>query len=593
MADTYRADTILALDIGSATTHASLFDVVEGVHRFVASAEAPSTAAAPYLDCSEGVHHAVRDLEALTGRSLMDAQSQVIMPGNENGNGVDVLVGTLSAGPAVRTLLVGLLPEISLENARQVAASAYCSIVEAFSLGDHRRDYEQLDAAVTAQPNLLVISGGTDGGAKDALFRQLETANIACNLLPPGQKPFVLYIGNPALKPKVAQLFGEAVVMSSAANVQPALGDEARVLAPARAELAKVFHDLRQTQIGGLARLAQMGGGYPLQPTALAESQMVQYLSRALGKSVLSANVGASSSSLIAAPRNASMPYINVRPDLGLGFTASKVLSAIPLGNLTRWLPAGLAETVGNRSLEGAMSDFVLNKTVHPRSIPADVNDLFFELALAREILRANMRQARPNWPAAVRSAHGMQTFDVVIGSGAALGQAPHPGLAALALLDGLEPCGFVQGLLVDEHHLLAALGALAPVNPLAVAQVLEGEPFPSLGAAVCASGSARPGEKICQAKLTCADGTELTAELKFGSLEILPLPLGQRGKLNLRPRGGIDVGFGPGRSATREVVGGTVGVILDGRGRPIAFSDNPAERRAAVQQWIDRVSSL
>jgi hypothetical protein len=592
MADTNRADTILALDIGSATTRAALFDVVEGVHRFVASAEAPSTAEAPYKDCSEGVHHAVRDLESLTGRSLLDSQSQVIMPGNENGNGVDVLVGTLSAGPAVRTLLVGLLPEVSLENARQIAASAYCAIVEAFSLGDHRHDYEQLDAAVAAQPNLLVVSGGTDGGAKDALFRQLETANIACNLLPPGQKPYVLYIGNPALKPKVARLFGEAVFMHTAANVQPALGDEARVLAPARAELANIFHELRQAQLGGLARLAQMGGGFPFQPTALAEGQMVQHLSRALGKSVLSANVGAAASSLIAAPRNASMPYINVRPDLGLGTTATKALSSIPLTNLTRWLPADLPATAGERSPEGLMSDFVFNKSIHPRSLPADLGDLYFELALAREILRANLRQARPNWPATVRSAEGLPAFDVIIGGGAALGQAPHPGLAALALLDALEPSGFVQALLLDEHHLLPALGALAAINPLAVAQILEGEPFPCLGAAVCASGWARAGEKICQAKLTRADGTEAAVDLKYGGLEILPLPLGQRGKLTLKPRGGIDVGFGPGRGATREVSGGTVGVILDGRGRPIAFSDDPAQRRAAVQQWIERVSN-
>ncbi len=592
MADTYRADTILALDIGSATTRAALFDVVEGAHRFVASAEAPSTVEAPYLDCSEGVHHAIHDLESLTGRNLMDANSQLIMPGNENGNGADVLVGTLSAGPAVRTLLVGLLPEISLENARLVAASAYCSVVEAFSLGDHRRDYEQLDAAVAAQPGLLIVSGGTDGGAQDALYHQLETVNLACNLLPPGQKPYLYYIGNPALRRKVAQLFGEAVVMCSGPNVQPALGEEARVLAPARAELARVFHDMRQTQIGGLARLAQMGGGFPFQPTSLAEGLTVQHLSRALAKSVLSVNVGAAASSVIAAPRNASSPYINVRPDLGLGAAAAKALSAIPLAHFTRWLPADVPALAGNRNLDGQMGDFIFNKSFHPRSIPADLNDLYFELALAREILRVNLREARSNWPAAARSAAGSPIFDIIIGGGAALGQAPHPGLAALALLDALEPAGFVQALLLDEHHLLAALGALAQINPLAVSQILVGEPFQALGAAVCASGSARPGEKICQAKLTCADGTELAADLKFGTLEILPLPLGQRGKLNLKPRGGIDVGFGPGRGGTREVAGGMVGVILDGRGRPITFPENPAERGAAVQNWIDRVSS-
>ena len=181
----------------------------------------------------------------------------------------------------------------------------------------------------------------------------------------------------------------------------------------------------------------------------------------------------------------------------------------------------------------------------------------------------------------------------MLIGGGAVFGQAPHPGLAALTLLDALEPSGFVQSMLIDAQHVLAALGALAPINPLAVAQILEGEPFLSLGAAVCASGPARPGEKICQAKLVTADGTEIAVDVKSGSLEVLPLPLGRRGKLTLRPRVGIDVGFGPGRGATREVVGGAAGVILDGRGRPIAFPEDAAKRREAVQQWIEKVSTV
>ena len=592
MADTYRADTILALDIGSATTHAALFDVVEGAHRFVASAEAPSTAEAPYLDCAEGVHHAVSELESITGRVIMDQEAQIIMPGSENGQGVDVLVGTVSAGPAVPTLLVGLLPEISLENARQIAASAYCALAEAFSLGDHRPSHEQLDAAVAAQPGLLIVSGGTDGGAKDALLRQLEIANIACNLLPAQHPPYLLYIGNPAIKPKVAQLFDRAVVMRSAANVQPALGESNRLLAPARAELAQIFHDLRVAQIGGLGRLAQAGGGFPFQPTSLAEGLMVQHLSRALGKSVLSVNAGAAATSVIAAPRQAAYPYINVRTDLGMGFSAAKVLNSIPIRQLTRWLPAELATTLGDRNLDDLMGDFVLNKSIHPRTLPADLNDLYFELALVREIVRANLRQARQVWPAGLRAPEGYPLADLIIGGGATLGRAPHPGLAALALLDALEPAGFVQALMLDEHHLLAALGGLAAVNPLAVTQILEGDVFSTLGAAVCATGPARPGEKICQARLVAEGGAEQTVDLKYGSLEILPLPLGQRGKLTLRPRGGIDVGFGPGRGVTRDVNGGTVGVLLDGRGRPLALPDDPQARRALIQEWVDRVSS-
>src|SRR5271157_4663227 len=161
MADTYRADTILAVDMGTATTRAALFDVVEGVHRLVASAEAPSTVEPPYRDASEGMHHALREVETLTGRTLLDSNSQLILPVQENGAGVDVFTATSSAGPALRTLIIGLLPEISLENARQVAASAYCTIVEGSALNDRRRDDELVDAVVAANPDLIVVSGGT------------------------------------------------------------------------------------------------------------------------------------------------------------------------------------------------------------------------------------------------------------------------------------------------------------------------------------------------------------------------------------------------------------------------------------------------
>jgi uncharacterized protein (TIGR01319 family) len=586
MADTYRADTILAVDIGTATTRASLFDVVEGAHRLVASAEAPSTVEPPYRDASEGMQHALRDLEALTGRTLLDGNSQLILPVKEGGAGVDVFAATASAGPALRTLIIGLLPEISLENARQIAASAYCTVVEASALNDRRRDDELVDAVVAVNPDLIVISGGTDGGARDALLRKVDAVNIACNLLPPGHKPYVLYVGNAALKDRVTQRLGEAVLLHSAPNIQPELGEAARQLAPARAELASIFNELRQAQIGGLARVAQATGGFPIVPTAYAEGQMLHHLSQALGKNVLSVNVGSASTSVIAVGRGATAPAINVRPELGIGLNAPKVLAETPAANLVRWLPDELAEA------ESTVRDFIFNKSAHPRTIPADLGDLYLELALVKEVIRANLRQARRTWPATVHSAEGLALFDVIIGGGAALGQAPHPGLAALTLLDAVEPSGFVQSLLIDEHHLLAALGAVAPANPLAVTQILEGELFLNLGTAVCASGPARFGEKICQAKLLPANGAELAADLRFGDVEIFPLPLGQRGKLTLRPRVGIDIGFGPGRGATREVSGGAVGVILDGRGRPIVFPTDAAKRREIVQRWITQVSA-
>ena len=41
------SDSLLAVDVGTITTRAALFDVVEGNYRFIASGHSSSTAAAP------------------------------------------------------------------------------------------------------------------------------------------------------------------------------------------------------------------------------------------------------------------------------------------------------------------------------------------------------------------------------------------------------------------------------------------------------------------------------------------------------------------------------------------------------------------
>ena len=49
----------------------------------------------------------------------------------------------------------------------------------------------------------------------------------------------------------------------------------------------------------------------------------------------------------------------------------------------------------------------------------------------------------------------------------------------------------------------------------------------------------------------------------------------------------GVDLGNGPGKSVTRTIKGGTVGVVLDGRGRPLQLPEDSGERRRAVRDAI------
>jgi hypothetical protein len=88
------------------------------------------------------------------------------------------------------------------------------------------------------------------------------------------------------------------------------------------------------------------------------------------------------------------------------------------------------------------------------------------------------------------------------------------------------------------------------------------------------------------RAKLAYENGTEARADLKFGSLETLNLPSGTTGNLTLQPMRGVDAGFGPGHSGTVPVSGGVLGVVFDGRGRPMVLPSDAVRRRELIKKW-------
>ena len=184
MSTILEADTLLAVDVGTVNTRVSLFDVVDGRYRMVATGRAASTAGAPIFDVREGMHVALDEVSEITGRPFFDESDALVMPTTNSGAGVDAFVSTASAGPHVRTVLVGLMPGVSMESARRLASSTYLNVVEEIGLMDVRREAELVDAMLDAKPDLILMVGGTDSGATASVIRQIETVSLATSLLP-------------------------------------------------------------------------------------------------------------------------------------------------------------------------------------------------------------------------------------------------------------------------------------------------------------------------------------------------------------------------------------------------------------------------
>ncbi len=316
------AESLLAVDVGTVTTRAALFDVVEGYYRFVASAQAPTTAAAPYKDLKEGVHQAITALETVTGRKFLGDDQNLIMPTSE-GNGVDTFAASLSAGAAIKTVVVGLLEDVSVESVQRLARSTYARVVDTIGLNDKRKPEEQIDTLLRLRPDLILVGGGTDGGATHSVQHLMQTIGLACYLLPAEKRPALLFAGNKELAREVKNtLQGLTSAMSLSSNLRPDL--EVENLLPAQRALAELYTQIRRLQMNGVDELNNWSGN-TLVPTAFAEERIIRVLSKVYdtSKGLLCVDLGASAATVMAAFGGETV--LGVYPQLGLGEGLSNI----------------------------------------------------------------------------------------------------------------------------------------------------------------------------------------------------------------------------------------------------------------------------
>ncbi len=584
MTDDYMSiESILALDCGSTTTQALLIDQVNGMYRLVARAQAPSTIEPPWNDVLASVRHAVADLTRVTGWPMLNERGQIMSPQHQRG-GVDALVVTSSASGPVRLVLAGITHEFSLASARRALYTTYALVEGVVSL-DRRDDSShsanddiqgQVALIQKLRPDAVVIVGGVDGGASRPVLQAAEAAAIGSFAIPQSERPRIIYAGNAELRPQVAEIVGAEAELRAVDNVRPGL--ELENPGPLQAEIEELYRQRKLERLPGLSTLASWS---PVQvvPTAKAFAYSILYLARMDGINVLGVDVGGGSAVLAAAIDEEV--NLAVRSDLGLGYNAARLLELVPLASISRWLPFEL-DPVEIRNI-------LHNRSIRYRTVPQTREELLLEQAATREILRLMANDLRPWWPrrAARLYSELLPKFHLIVGAGGVLTNAPNYGQAALMLLDALQPVG-VAGMVLDKSRLMAPLAAAAMVNPLAAAHVMERDALLNLGTVVAPVGTAREGETALTFKIAYEDGRALEVEVPYGSLEVIPLPIGQTADLELRPTRYFDVGLGTrGQAGTTRVEGGLMGIIIDARGRPLPIAEDPEAQRERMQRWL------
>lgn len=582
-------ERILAADVGSTTTKTVLFERRPLGWALTGKTIAPTTVEAPDLDVMIGLRNALSKLETRTGVKLMEG-ARLISPARGD-RGIDTFVATSSAGGGLQMLVTGLVKTMTAESAHRAALGAGAVVSDIVSLDDQRTLVERLETIKGIRPDMVLVTGGTDGGNISEVAAIAEYVAMA-KPEPRFGKDFripVIYAGNVDARSYVADVFGEVMDLSFTDNLRPVL--ETEVLTPARNEIHRLFLEHVMMRAPGYPTLLSWAGG-SVKPTPVAVGEALSAVASARGQDLLGADIGGATTDMFSVIGGRF--YRTVSANLGMSYSAANVLAEAGVESVMRWLPWEADE----RELRNWNS----NKMVRPTTLPETLEDLILEHAVAKEALRLSLdyhrslvrslkgvRQKRDVGDIFAQTSTGATLVDlmstgVIVGSGGALSYAPRRSQAAMILLDAFQPEG-ITDLVVDREFLLPHVGALLDRDAAVARDVLFDQALVSLGTSICPVGpAAQPGTPIAKVRAGGDVHDVLAGEIRL-------LPLSETVEAEVSPKKEFDVGGGRGVAVKATLYGGSVGVILDGRGRPIAFPKVPAERIAAQRRWYKAMS--
>lgn len=608
---------IVATDCGSTTTKAILIERNDaGEYRLVARGEAPTTVEKPFEDVTMGVINSITELEEITaevvppsyakGRRKLLKDGKVFRlqkEGKETDtratdlDAADLYVSTSSAGGGLQMMVAGVVKAMSAESAERAALGAGAILMDTLAVDDGRKDYQKVERLRQLRPDIILMSGGTDGGTKSHLIEMAEVVRRADPKPRFGDMKLpIIYAGNKDAREDVAKVLGESIEMQIVDNLRPTLSQEN--LGPAREEIHEMFLEHVMQQAPGYSKLLEWTSE-EVMATPNAVGKLLKEYAENEGINVLGVDIGGATTDVFSVFKNNQGTRVynrTVSANLGMSYSICNVLKEAGIENIARWLPFEIAPAeVRNR---------LRNKMIRPTTIPHTYEDLLIEQAVSREALRLAFEHHKTlarnlvgvqqggldrlmSEEATGQTLVNMLALDMVIGSGGVLSHAPKRAQSALMMMDAYQPEGITM-LTVDSIFMMPHLGVLSEHLYEAAREVFERDCIVKIGTCIAPVGVGKDGEPCVTVR-----GTGVDVSVPFGQIKIVPIDIEQTKELVVEPAKNFDVGEGKGkpvtvrrfdtskgnRDQTTNLIDGQVGLIIDTRGRPFNLELNTPGR--------------
>ena len=334
----------------------------------------------------------------------------------------------------------------------------------------------------------------------------------------------------------------------------------------------------------------------PIIPTPAAVGRIIQMLAESYHMNVIGTDPGGATTDIFSVFDGKFLRTVSA--NLGLSYSICNVVKEAGIANIKRWIPFDIKEE--------DIHDRLRNKMIRPTIIPQTVPYLMLEQAVNREGMRIAFQHHRM-LATPLRGVVTKRTLDLkveihesyikmlqvgmIIGSGGPNAHAPRRVQAGLMLIDAFQPEG-VTKLCVDSVFMMPHLGVLSGLAPEAALSVLDRDCLIRLGTCIAPAGQVNEGEIALEFSAKMPDGSTIERSVSCGSMDKVPLGLGETAEAELKPHKSLDLGMGYGKVVETKVEGGVVGIIIDARGRPLVLPSDEEERKKKLVEWYTAIEA-
>ncbi len=583
---------ILATDVGSTTTKARFFHRREGEWRFFVAGEAPTTVEAPYEDVTMGVQNAVREVEELTGHRILALDGSGIVVPYDGRMGVDLYCTTSSAGGGLQMMVAGLIKMMTAESANRAALGAGAIVMDVIARDDGRQPYQKIQRIRSLRPDMILLAGGTDGGATEHVIELVELIKAAepRPRLGVAYKLPLVYAGNKNLRSQVEKLIGGEFALDMVENLRPVL--EIENTEPARRAVHELFMEHVMSHAPGYTKLMKWTD-VDIMPTPAGEGMAMQLIASSYKENVLGVGLGGATTNVYSVMDGRFVRSVSA--NLGMSYSVTNVMKEAGIKNIMRWLPFKLDEE--------DVSSRLMNKMIRPTTIPQTLEDLIVEHSVAREALRLGLehhktiatrlkgiqvqRTIADIFEQELEETYiKMMDIDIIAGTGGLLSHAPRRIQPMYILTDAWQPEGITK-MFQDSVFMMPHLGVLSTVYREAAWNIFDKDCLVRIGTCVAPSGLGESGEHVMTVKLEMPDGRTIEEKLEFGDVKRISLAERQEAEAEITLARGFDLGEGPGRAIKSTLMGGVSGLLLDARGRPLKLPEDDGARKEMLLKWF------